>query len=60
MTVEEGYDNGGTEELAYRYLGANGRLDLANQDYSDSSLWAPVGGEAGAVYRYVGPTATST
>ena len=54
VMVEEGYDNGGTEELAYRYLGANGRLDLANQDYSDSSLWAPVGGEAGAVYRYVG------
>src|SRR5690606_3482929 len=41
----------------YKYVGAGGgglRLDLATQDYGDTSQWQRIGGEAGALYVYVG------
>ncbi|MDA8435110.1 MAG: hypothetical protein M0Z98_03915, partial [Actinomycetales bacterium] len=57
--VDEGYEGGGDPGVAYRYLGASKRLDLAGQDYADTSLWAPVGGTPGSVYAYAGATAAS-
>ncbi len=35
VMVEDGYENGGFDEVVYRYLGANGRVDLGSEDYFD-------------------------
>ena len=45
------------DDAVYRYLGPNGRVDLADQNYGDTTRWALLGGDAGAVYEYLGPDA---
>ena len=54
VVVEDGYENGGFDDVVYRYLGANGRVDLGAEDYWDEDAWAAVGGTAGSVYTFVG------
>ena len=46
--------------VAYRYLGDNARLDLANseQQYATSPDWAVVGGEDDTLYEFLGADAT--
>ena len=56
VTVEDGYLPGGDGGRSYRYLGPNARLDLSVQDYRVASRWAPVSGNVGSVYRYLGTT----
>ena len=54
-SVDEGYDGGGTAGVAYRYLGASGRLDLARPGLlRRRRSGSPVGGDRRRVYRYVG------
>ncbi|MBY0398013.1 MAG: hypothetical protein K2X91_16310, partial [Thermoleophilia bacterium] len=49
-----GYAGTGQSGRIYRYLGAAGLRDLADQDFANAGLWAPVNGVAGATYRFVG------
>jgi len=45
----------------YKYVGAGSRglrVELGTEDYTDTSRWAPIGGTAGSVYRYLGAAAT--
>ena len=56
----DGYAGGGTTGQTYKYLGPNKRLDLGAQNYADTTLWAPLGGEAGGLYRYLGRRTTRT
>ncbi|HEY3483844.1 MAG TPA: hypothetical protein VGK49_00615, partial [Ilumatobacteraceae bacterium] len=55
VLFEDGYGTGGDADAVYRYLGANGRVDLGAEDYGDTDRWAKLGGEAGATYEYLGP-----
>ena len=57
VTVEDGYAHGGDFGRSYRYLGDGARLDLAVQDYRETSRWAPVSGNPGSVYQYLGTAA---
>ena len=57
VEVQTGYAGGGTAGQVYRYLGLNKRLDLGAQDYSDTDLWAPIAGESGRLYEYIGTAA---
>ncbi len=42
VRVTAGYANGGTPGVIYRYKGNSAALDLATQNYADTSLWDPV------------------
>ena len=57
ILLDEGYDGGGDPGVVYRYLGGNARRDLGGQDYSDDTLWTPVGGDPGGVYAFAGTAA---
>ena len=47
VRVADGYDSTkGTEDAVYVYLGAKARLDLGDQDYTDTDLWAEIAGNA--------------
>ena len=52
VVVEAGYENGGFDDVVYRYLGSNGRVDLSAEDYWDTARWADVGGTPGSVYTF--------
>ena len=47
---------GGTPGATYRFVGADGPVDVNGEDYADTSRWARIGGAPGATYRYVGVT----
>ena len=53
---------GGMKGDIYKYIGASAldlsTLDLTEQNYSNTSLWAKVGGKPGAVYQYMGTDAS--
>ena len=51
-------DNVQDGSTVYRYLGDNGLTDLGAEDYSDTSRWAALGGEAGSVYHFIGTPGT--
>ena len=63
VQVGADYANGGTFGKIYRYVGAtpasNEYIDLANQNYGDTSKWELVGGDAGTKYTWVGNTAVT-
>ena len=58
VELETDYANGGTPGKVYRYVGPSARLDLGEEDYTDTGLWVPVGGVAGGLYKYLGSEAT--
>ncbi|MGB7962693.1 MAG: hypothetical protein WCF12_07000, partial [Propionicimonas sp.] len=57
VMVEPGYEGQGTWQASYRYVGANGRVDLGTQDFTNQGSWLRVGGLAGSLYRYEGAPA---
>ena len=44
----------GEDGPIYRYLGADGIVNLETANFSDASKWAQVGGNAGSIYIYMG------
>ena len=42
----------------YRYIAANGSVDLEKADFTDSATWAAIGGTGGGVYKYIGKDAS--
>ncbi|MDZ4252170.1 MAG: hypothetical protein U1A72_06305, partial [Sulfuritalea sp.] len=59
VLVADGHDaTKGVEGRVYQYLGTKGRIELGAQDYTDTSKWKLIGGEAGEAYRYIGTTAS--
>ncbi|MEA2197211.1 MAG: mucin9, partial [Solirubrobacteraceae bacterium] len=59
VQVADDWTGGGNPAATYEYVGPSQRTDLGNTDYSDASLWAPVGGTPGATYTYVPGSAAS-
>jgi hypothetical protein len=73
VLVSSGHAAGGVEDTVYQYLGANGSIDLANEDFTDETRWFRIlrrntdkvrvgngyanGGVVGGVYRYLGAPA---
>ncbi len=51
----------GTAGGLYRFIGqgTNGlRLNLSSEDYTNTARWAPIGGDSGSVYEYLGTDAS--
>ena len=42
----------------YRFLGGPQRVDLGAENFANTARWAKLGGDAGAVYQYLGAAGT--
>ncbi len=64
VLVSNDFTGSGTKGTIYKYVKVLGQndphpfVDLNAQDYTDTSLWMPVSGQANAVYKYVGGAAS--
>ena len=51
-------DNVQSGDDVYRFLGGPQRVDLGAENFANGARWAKLGGDAGAVYQYLGAAGT--